>query len=49
MTEIEHPIPPNPLQHQDRQPTLESEMNPQPLYFDPDFYGSVYSADTRGI
>jgi len=34
------PLPPYPAQHQDRQPGLESEMNPRPLFDNPNYPGS---------
>lgn len=40
MADIEHPNPPHPPQHQDRQPGLESDMNPQPQSHDPHYHGS---------
>jgi NAD(P)-dependent dehydrogenase (short-subunit alcohol dehydrogenase family) len=40
MADIEHPTPPNPPQHQERQPGLESEMKPQPQSHDPTYRGS---------
>jgi NAD(P)-dependent dehydrogenase (short-subunit alcohol dehydrogenase family) len=40
MADIEHPNPPQPPQHQDRQPGLESDMNPQPQSHDPHYRGS---------
>jgi NAD(P)-dependent dehydrogenase (short-subunit alcohol dehydrogenase family) len=40
MADIEHPTPPNPPQHQERQPGLESEMQPQPQSHDPTYRGS---------
>jgi NAD(P)-dependent dehydrogenase (short-subunit alcohol dehydrogenase family) len=40
MADIEHPAPPQPSQHQDRQPGLESEMNPLPQSHDPHYRGS---------
>lgn len=40
MAEIEHPTPPYPPQHQERQPGLESEMNPRPQTHDPNYQGS---------
>ncbi|MDD5578106.1 MAG: SDR family oxidoreductase [Methylobacter sp.] len=40
MADIEHPVPPHPPQHQDRQPGLESEMNPKPQFQDPHYHGS---------
>jgi NAD(P)-dependent dehydrogenase (short-subunit alcohol dehydrogenase family) len=40
MADIKHPIPPHPPQYQDRQPGLESDMNPQPQADDPHYHGS---------
>ncbi|MGZ5050098.1 MAG: SDR family oxidoreductase [Methylobacter sp.] len=40
MADIEHPTPPYPSQHQERQPGLESEMNPKPQAHDPNYQGS---------
>ena len=40
MADIKHPTPPHPPQHQDRQPGLESDMNPQPQADDPHYHGS---------
>jgi NAD(P)-dependent dehydrogenase (short-subunit alcohol dehydrogenase family) len=40
MADIQHPEPPNPPQQQDRQPGLETEMNPQPQSHDPNYQGT---------
>lgn len=40
MADIEHPSPPNPRQHQQRQPGLEKDMNPRPQFHDPNYQGS---------
>jgi NAD(P)-dependent dehydrogenase (short-subunit alcohol dehydrogenase family) len=40
MADIEHPKPPFPPQHQDRQPGLEKDMNPQPQSHDPQYRGA---------
>jgi len=40
MADIEHPKPPYPPQHQDRQPGLEKDMNPQPQSDDPNYRGT---------
>lgn len=40
MTDIEHPHPPNPPQHQERQPGLEKDMEPKPQSHDPHYQGS---------
>lgn len=34
------PTPPYPAQHQERQPGIESQMNPQPVFDNPDYVGS---------
>lgn len=34
------PTPPCPAQHQERQPGIESQMNPQPVFDNPDYVGS---------
>lgn len=40
MADREHPQPPFPAQHQDRQPGLEADMNPRPQSDDPHYQGS---------
>ncbi|HEY8035277.1 MAG TPA: SDR family oxidoreductase [Methylobacter sp.] len=40
MSDMQHPKPPFPPQHQDRQPGLETDMNPQPQSHDPDYQGA---------
>lgn len=40
MAGIEHPKPPFPHQHQERQPGLEKDMNPQPQSHDPQYQGA---------
>jgi NAD(P)-dependent dehydrogenase (short-subunit alcohol dehydrogenase family) len=40
MADLEHPKPPNPPQHQERQPGLEKDMNPRPQSHDPNYRGS---------
>lgn len=40
MADIQHPKPPYPPQHQDRQPGLETDMNPQPQSHDPNYQGT---------
>jgi NAD(P)-dependent dehydrogenase (short-subunit alcohol dehydrogenase family) len=40
MSDIQHPSPPFPPQHQERQPGLETEMKPRPQSDDPHYRGS---------
>jgi NAD(P)-dependent dehydrogenase (short-subunit alcohol dehydrogenase family) len=40
MADIKHPEPPYPPQHQERQPGLETEMNPKPQSHDPNYLGT---------
>ncbi|WP_261306419.1 SDR family oxidoreductase [Paenibacillus andongensis] len=37
---MQPPVPPYPLQHQDQQPGIESQMNPRPLFDNPNYKGS---------
>ncbi|SFJ35893.1 NAD(P)-dependent dehydrogenase, short-chain alcohol dehydrogenase family [Paenibacillus sp. UNC496MF] len=43
------PSPPYPAQHQDRQPGIESEMNPKPVFDDPGYAGSGKLKDKVAI
>lgn len=39
----------NPPQHQNRQPGIEAEMNPQPVYIDPEYRGSQKLRDKAAL